>query len=196
MSLVVSIHDVTPGHAPEIARLWGICADRGVIPALLVVPNWHGCWPLYRHPEFVRWLLDRAAEGAEIVLHGERHDEVGLPRGLGDAFRALGRTAAEGEFLTLDEAGAKERIERGLRVLRDLGLQPIGFVPPAWLAREGCDRAVRDSGLRFTEDQRAVRVFPSGRRLASPVVRWSSRSRGSYTTCVPRSMPWWCCRHS
>jgi predicted deacetylase len=184
VSLVVSIHDVTPAHAPEVARLWGVCAARRVVPALLVVPNWHGCWPLHQHPDFVRWLLDRAAEGAEIVLHGERHDEVGLRRGLGDTFRAWGRTAAEGEFLTLDEAGAKERIERGLRVLRDLGLKPIGFVPPAWLARDGCDRAVRASGLRFTEDQRAVRIFPSGRRLASPVVRWSSRSRARAVASV------------
>ena len=176
MSLVVSIHDVTPAYAPEVARLWGLCAARRVAPALLVVPNWHGRWPLHEHPEFVSWLLARALEGAEIVLHGERHDEIGLPRRLGDALRAFGRTAGEGEFLTLDEAAAKERIQRGLRVLRDLGLQPIGFVPPAWLAREGCDRAVSSSGLGFTEDQYAVRVFPSGRRLPSPVVRWSSRS--------------------
>ncbi|HEY7635252.1 MAG TPA: polysaccharide deacetylase family protein [Gemmatimonadales bacterium] len=176
MTLVVSIHDVTPAHAPDIAQLWHLCTARRVVPALLVVPNWHGCWPLHEHPEFVTWLLARAGEGAEIVLHGERHDEVGLRRGLRDALRAFGRTAAEGEFLTLDETGAKERIERGLKVLRDLGLQPIGFVPPAWLAREGCQRAVRSSGLRFTEDEHAVQLFPSGRRLRSPVVRWSGRS--------------------
>jgi predicted deacetylase len=184
VSLVVSIHDVTPAHASEVARLWAVCAARGVMPALLVVPNWHGGWPLHEHPEFVSWLRARVADGAEIVLHGERHDEVGLPRGLVDAFRALGRTAAEGEFLTLDEAGARDRIERGLRVLRELGLQPIGFVPPAWLAREGCDRAVCAAGLRFTEDQRALRFFPSGRRLDSPVLRWSSRTRARAVASV------------
>jgi predicted deacetylase len=184
VSLVVSIHDVTPAYAPEVARLWSLCAARQVTPALLVVPNWHGRWPLHEHPEFVRWLRARAADGADIVLHGERHDEVGLPRGLGDVFRALGRTAAEGEFLTLDAAGAKERIERGVRVLRDLGLEPIGFVPPAWLARDGCDRAVCAAGLKFTEDQRAVRIFPSGRRLESPVVRWSARSRARAVASV------------
>jgi predicted deacetylase len=177
VSLVVSIHDVTPAYAPEVARLWSICAARQVTPALLVVPNWHGAWPLHEHPEFVRWLRTRAADGADIVLHGERHDEVGLRRGLGDVLRALGRTAAEGEFLTLEEAGAQERIERGVRVLRDFGLEPIGFVPPAWLARDGCERAVCTAGLRFTEDERAIRIFPSGRRLDSPVVRWSARSR-------------------
>jgi uncharacterized protein len=176
VSLIVSIHDVTPAHAREVERLWDLCAARRVAPALLVVPNWHGQWPLHEHPTFVAWLRARATEGAEIVLHGERHDEVGLQRRLRDALRGFGRTAAEGEFLTLDETAATDRIQRGLRLLRDLGMQPIGFVPPAWLAGEGCDRAVRASGLGFTENQHAVRIFPSGRRLPSPVVRWSSRS--------------------
>ena len=102
MSLLVSIHDVTPALAGGVERLWARCAARNGRPALLVVPDWHGEWPLERYPEFVAWLRARAAEGAEIVLHGERHDEVGLPRGLADELRAWGRTAGEGEFLTLD----------------------------------------------------------------------------------------------
>ena len=93
MSLLVSIHDVTPGARDGVARLWELCARRGVRPALLVVPDWHGEWPLEPHPAFVAWLRARAAEGAEIVLHGERHDEVGSPRAAADALRALGRTA-------------------------------------------------------------------------------------------------------
>jgi predicted deacetylase len=176
VSLLVSIHDVTPALADGVARLWEICASRGVRPALLVVPDWHGRWPLEAHPAFVAWLRARAAEGAEIVLHGERHDEVGLPRTLADALRAWGRTDGEGEFLTLDGASARERILRGRARLQALGLEPVGFVPPAWLAREAGRQAVGRAGLGFTEDDRAVQVFPSGRRLASPVVRWSARS--------------------
>jgi predicted deacetylase len=184
VSLVVSIHDVTPAYAPEVARLWSVCAARQVTPALLVVPNWHGRWPLHEHPEFVRWLRARVLDGADIVLHGERHDEAGLRRGLSDVLRAWGRTAAEGEFLTLDEMGALERIQRGVRVLRDFGLEPIGFVPPAWLARDGCDRAVCAAGLQFTEDERAIRLLPSGQRIESPVVRWSARSRARAVASV------------
>jgi predicted deacetylase len=176
VTLLVSIHDVTPALAPAVVRLWSLCADRKLLPALLVVPNWHGDCQLHQHPEFIGWLRDRAAEGAEIVLHGERHDEVGLPRRAADYWRAWGRTAGEGEFLTLTEAQAYERIERGRRYLRHLGLDPVGFVPPAWLAREEGFLAVARAGLSFSEDQRWVRLFPTGDRVPAPVVRWSARS--------------------
>jgi len=175
VSLLVSIHDVTPALAEGVARLWALCAERGVRPALLVVPDWHGEWPLEAHPAFVAWLRARAGEGAEIVLHGERHDEVGLPRRFADELRAWGRTAREGEFLTLDAAAARERIERGRARLRALGLDPVGFVPPAWLARDEGHRAAGGTGLGFSEDDRAIHLFPSGRRVPSPVVRWSAR---------------------
>lgn len=176
MRLLVSIHDVTPAHADAVARLWVLCAERGLRPALLVVPDWHGRWPVERHPDFVGWIRDRVADGAELVLHGERHDEAGSPRALRDRWRAWGRTAREGEFLTLDGAAARERVGRGLARLRALGLEPWGFVPPAWLAREAAHRAAAEAGLRFSEDARSIRLLPSGRRLPSPVLRWSART--------------------
>jgi predicted deacetylase len=176
VSLLVSIHDVTPALAGGVMQLWEICARRGVRPALLVVPDWHGQWPLEAHPAFVQWLRGRMADGAEIVLHGERHDEAGLPRTPVDSIRAWGRTLREGEFLTLDGSAAGERIARGRARLTALGLAPVGFVPPAWLASAAGHRAVGDNGLGFSEDDRAIRLFPSGRRVRSPVVRWSART--------------------
>ncbi len=156
MSLLVSIHDVTPALEAGVLRLWEMCAERGVSPALLVVPDWHGEWPLGRHGGFVRWLRERADGGAEIVLHGERHEN--------------------GEFRTLGRSAARERIDRGIGSLRSLGLEPTGFVPPGWLARDEGHAAVRDAGLGFSEDDGAIRLFPSGRRIESPAVRWSARS--------------------
>jgi predicted deacetylase len=156
VSLLVSIHDVTPALEDGVRRLWDMCAARGLSPALLVVPEWQGAWPLARHPGFVRWLRERASGGAEIVLHGERH--------------------SRGEFQALDRAAARERIDRGLGSLRALGLEPVGFVPPAWLAREEGHAAARDAGLGFSEDERSIRLFPAGRRLASPALRWSART--------------------
>ena len=156
MSLLVSIHDVTPALAAGVRRLWAMCAARGLRPALLVVPDWHGEWPLAGHAGFVRWLRERADEGAEIVLHGERH--------------------SPGEFRALDRAAARQRIDRGLRALRALGLEPSGFVPPAWLATEEGHRAVGDAGLGFSEEERSIRLFPPGRRVPSPAVRWSART--------------------
>jgi predicted deacetylase len=174
--LLVSIHDVTPAQADGVTRLWQMCAQRRLVPALLVVPNWHGQWPLEKHAAFVDWVRARAADGAEIVLHGERHDEAGLPRGARDRWRAWGKTAGEAEFLTLDAAAARARVTRGLDCLTRLGLEPVGFVPPAWLAKEATYEAAAAAGLRFSEDDRSVRLLPSGRRIPSPVVRWSART--------------------
>ena len=190
--LLVSIHDVTPAQEINVTRLWALCTGRGVTPALLVVPNWHGEWPLEAHPRFIEWVRARATEGAEIVLHGERHDEVGLRRRLVDQWRAWGRTDGEGEFLTLDAPASRERITRGLARLRGLGLEPTGFVPPAWLAGEAAYQAAAAAGLSFSEDERWVRLLPSGRRVRSPVVRWSARTparaRGSVAIAAARSL--------
>jgi uncharacterized protein len=142
-----------------------------------VVPNWHGEWPLERHPHFVDWVRARAADGAEIALHGERHDEVGLPRKLADRWIAWGRTDGEGEFLTLDASAARARLARGLELLRQLGLEVTGFVPPAWLAREVTHQAAAAAGLAFSEDERSIRLLPVSKRVPSPVVRWSARTR-------------------
>ncbi len=176
--LLVSIHDVTPALDERARTLWAMCRERGVTPALLVVPNWHGEWPLEQSPAFVQWLRECAADGADILLHGERHDETGTRRGWRDATRAWGKTAREGEFLTLDEAAARARIDRGLALFSRLGLRAAGFVPPAWLARDGCVRAVAAAGLGVSEDDRAIHVHDArgSRVIPSPVVRWSSRT--------------------
>jgi uncharacterized protein len=177
VALLVSIHDVTPALAPRVEALWALCRRHGVTPALLVVPNWHGRWPLVDYQDFVRWVRARADEdGAEIFLHGERHDEVGLPRTFGDHVRAFNKTAREGEFLTLQAPAARQRIERGLALFAQLGLRPIGFVPPAWLARDSTYGVAAQAGLGFAENDQAVAVLSSGKWVQSPVVRWSGRT--------------------
>ncbi|MFI5250216.1 MAG: DUF2334 domain-containing protein [Gemmatimonadales bacterium] len=191
--LLVSIHDVTPALDERVRALWAMCHRRGVTPALLVVPNWHGEWPLERSPAFVRWVRECADSGADVLLHGERHDETGTPRGWRDAARAWGKTAREGEFLTLDEPAARERIDRGLALFARLGLNAAGFVPPAWLARDGCLRAVAAAGLRYSEDDGAIHIHdPRGmRRLPSPVVRWSGRSSArAYASAAIAAARW------
>ena len=189
--ILVTIHDVAPPLMPRVEQLWEMCAAQRVKPGLLVVPSWHGEWPIESDSRCVDWVRARAAEGAEIFLHGERHDEVGSARSVGDAIRAFGRTNREGEFLTLAYEGAKERIDRGLARLRALGLAPIGFVPPAWLARRATHQAVRDAGLAVSEDDHTVYAFKAGRTVAAPVVRWSSRGAlRAYGSLLQAQLRW------
>ena len=176
MSVLLSIHDVTPAWESQVAALWEMCRARGATPALLVVPNWHGEWPLRASPAYVRWIRARADEGAEVFLHGERHDEVGSKRSWRDSQRAFGKTNREGEFLTLDHDAASERIARGVALFDALGLSPIGFVPPAWLCRQGAHTASAAHGLPLLEDDAAVYLTQRGTRIPSHVLRWSGRT--------------------
>jgi predicted deacetylase len=176
MKLVVAIHDVTPAHADAVEHLWDMCRERHVRPALFIVPNWHGEWPIEDFVPFLRWVRARAAGGAEVFLHGERHDEIGSPRALVDEWRAIGRTDREGEFLTLTPDAARARIQRGVRRLRHLGLAPIGFVAPAWLVRRECLGIIGEAGLALSEDVGGIYLHGRGTRLDSPVVRWSART--------------------
>ncbi|MBC8086946.1 MAG: polysaccharide deacetylase family protein [Phycisphaerae bacterium] len=191
MRLVVSIHDVSPAWTSSVVALWTLCQQYDVAPALLVVPDWHGQWPLRRHASFTTWLHSCVSDGAEVLLHGERHDEVGSKRGLRDEVRAFGRTAGEGEFLTLGQAAASERIARGLDLLHELGFAPVGFVPPAWLARDDTLLAVRDAGLRISEDSHSIYVHERNERLAAPAVRWSGRTNArAHTSAFVASVRW------
>ena len=176
LKLLVSVHDVTPAHAQRLDVLYRLLDELGVRRyALLVVPEWHGAWPLERFPEFVAGLRERAARGAEIVLHGWRHDEVGLPRPLRHRLRTFGRTDREGEFASLAPVEAAARIARGRDTLRAAGLDPLGFVPPAWLGGPGLEAVTRSAGFAFTEGPRAVVALADGRRIRAPATCWSTR---------------------
>ncbi len=79
--VVVSIHDVTPAHWGRIGQIYDLFSELRIERyALLVVPDYHGAWRLDKHPGFTEELRRRQDAGAEIFLHGLRHDEVGLRR--------------------------------------------------------------------------------------------------------------------
>ncbi len=183
--LVVAIHDVTPAHNERLEILYRLLDDLDVGQfALFVVPDWHGEWPLTDHPAFLTRLRTLARQGAEIVLHGYRHDEMGSRRGRVDHVRAFGRTAREAEFLSLAPDEATRRIRKGLEMLRRSGLEPIGFVPPAWLSRRELHTVASRFGFAFTEDDRHVYWLTENRRTRAPVIRWSTRRRWRATAGV------------
>lgn len=190
MTLLVSIHDVAPPNLPAVQQLWLLCRRAGVVPALLVVPDWHGQAPIEKDTGFLDWLSGAVRDGAEIFLHGERHDEVGRPRGPLDALRAAGRTAREGECLTLDAGDLEALVARGLARLRALGLDPVGFVPPAWLMRADARLGVYAAGASLTEDETAI-YLSGGRRITTPALRWSARSAfRAHTSVLVASARW------
>ena len=76
MPIHVSIHDVSPAFSREVEHALLLCRARGVSPALLVVPDFHGKAPLAEAPEFVERLRDLVAQGSQILLHGLYHESA------------------------------------------------------------------------------------------------------------------------
>jgi len=173
--LLIALHDVTPAHSDRVARVLALLDRLGVHrPALFVVPDWHGEWPLKEHPEFVADLRRRQENGAEMFLHGYRHDEAGRRRSFGDSVRVFGRTAGSAEFMMLGAREAGERLDRGLGDFRTLGLDPVGFVPPAWLFAPETRRLMKERGLTLTETFAWIECLEGGSRIFAPALSWST----------------------
>jgi predicted deacetylase len=183
--VLVSVHDVTPAHTVRIQKIFSLFSDIGLTQyALLVVPNYHGAWPLDEHPGFAADLHRRQEAGMEIFLHGLRHDEEGLRRTIGQALVAAGRTNREAEFLALSPADAATRVDRGLEILHRCGLNPVGFVPPAWLFGRGTVQIIRERDLPITEGILAVTHMHWRRRLMAPALGWDTRKRWLVKACA------------
>ncbi|WP_079101903.1 DUF2334 domain-containing protein [Carbonactinospora thermoautotrophica] len=162
---VVSIHDVAPASAEPCRRWLADLDERGVPATLLIVPGpWRGP-ALPEDPALVAWLREAEQRGHELSLHGYAHE--GVQGGSGPR-QLVNRVLARGcaEFCALDEAEARHRLEDGLAVLDLVGIKPVGFTPPGWLASPGAYRALKALGFRYTTSHLAVHDLSSGRRLA------------------------------
>ena len=84
-----------------------------------------------RAPEMVDWLQERRRDGDSIAQHGFQHERLRRAGSLGTTLSApLGARA--GEFVGLDEHEARRAVHAGWRVLKLAGIEPDGFVAPAY----------------------------------------------------------------
>jgi predicted deacetylase len=119
--------------------------------SLLVIPDHHHRGHFLKDADFCRWLAACAAGGHEAVLHGyyhlraQRQGDGALNRLVTESY-----TAGEGEFFDLEEDEAFARVTRGLEEFRSVGLEPAGFIAPAWLLGPEAARAVARAGFQYT----------------------------------------------
>ena len=122
---LVCVHDATPAWDRETRLM-----IRDLAPLLgrrlsfAVVPDWHGAWPLTKHPAYCRLLHDAAEE---LLLHGyfNRRQHGWGPITL----------LAEGsdEMKGLDPQETGRTLGRGQRVFTEVFGEPArGFLAPAW----------------------------------------------------------------
>jgi predicted deacetylase len=189
----VSIHDVSPGWASEVEGALGLCSDVGVKPALLVVPDFHGRWPLGRHPDFCARLRALQAGGHEIYLHGYFHKagfsdaapgEDGKPTGLRRVFAQRIVSGSEAEMSDLSRAEAQARLDDGERVLAEAGLRVDGYVAPAWSMPPWLLPLLESRRYAFTEDHTHVYAPSRKEKRASLVLNFASRTPARMASTV------------
>ena len=166
-TLAVTLHDVEPATFERCALMRDWLDDIGVERVTLLVIPAADLHPLGdRAPELTQWLATRARCGDEIAQHGFQHLQMrsgGPVRQL--VARVQGGPAAE--FVGLDGTETRRVIDSGRRVLRLAGLDPRGFVAPAYAYTPALRDVLRE---RFAWWAGLLRVHGRDRTCTSPAV--------------------------
>jgi hypothetical protein len=157
-----------------VEELTGLGAEK---LALLVIPNHHGRGHVSEDANLCEWLRGLSAQGYEMVAHGyfhrrERRDGEGAMQRLTTQVY----TADEGEFYDIEQEPARALVCRANTELREVGLEPRGFIAPAWLLSEAGERALCGLGCEYTTRLRTVVDLQTGRTVVSQSLCWSVRA--------------------
>jgi predicted deacetylase len=130
--IAVALHDIEPATFERSALIRDWLDDHGVDRVTLLVIPARDLHPLgERSPEMASWLVERRRAGDSIAQHGFRHEQ--LRRGaLSRKPLAQGRSRRAAEFVGLDGDETRRALDAGWRVLKLAGLEPEGFVAPAY----------------------------------------------------------------
>jgi len=177
-SLVVSIHDVSPSTGNRTKEILSDLKSVGVSRvSLLVVPDHHHRGLVSANPAFAAWLCAECAAGNEAVLHGFFH--LRKNKATDDPVKRLitrSYTAGEGEFFDLDRPEARRLLDLGKTALKNCGVEPAGFIAPAWLLGPEAEQAVRESGFEYTTRISTVVDFRTETTHSSRSLVWSVRA--------------------
>lgn len=139
--LAVALHDVEPATFARCAMIRDWLSDLDVdAVTLLVIPAADGHPFFQRSPALEAWLRERCAAGDAVAQHGFRHARMrpGSP-----LRRAQGGFAAE--FAGLSAREARDRVLAGRRLMVMGGLEPRGFVAPAYAYTRGLRTALQST---------------------------------------------------
>ena len=177
-SLVVSLHDVSPHTHGACADILERLAQLGVATrSLLVIPDHHHRGHFLQDENFCDWLKQKAAAGDEIVMHGYYHQRARrAEESLTARLTTRVYTADEGEFFDIERTSARELVCRSRDEFRSLGMDPSGFIAPAWLLSADAEQALHDAGCRYTTRLGSVSDLQENRTHRSQSLVWSVRS--------------------
>lgn len=131
-TLAVALHDVEPATFERCAEVRAWLAEHGVDRVTLLAIPARDLHPLgERSPELAAWLAERRRHGDAIAQHGFQHEPLGSARWT-RRLLAPARGGRAAEFARLDREEARRAVEAGWRVLKLAGIEPDGFVAPAY----------------------------------------------------------------
>ena len=82
-------------------------------------------------------------------------------------------THKEAEFLLEDKLSL--RLDKGIEMLKSLGITPKGFIAPAWLFKKELLQLLKEKGFLFTTDRRYIYNLQENKKIFSPVLTFGSR---------------------
>lgn len=165
-SLAVALHDVEPATFERCALIRDWLTDHGVDRVTLLVIPARDLHPFFqRRPDLAAWLLDCRDQGDAIAQHGLAHQQRRRAGGLRRL--AAGGNGAPAEFCGLDPDETRESVAAGRRILTLAGLEPRGFVAPAYAYPMALRRELAG---RFDWWATLLRVRGAERAGTSPVL--------------------------
>jgi predicted deacetylase len=146
-TIAVALHDVEPATFERCALIRDWLDDHGVDRVTLLVIPARDLHPLSdRRPEIATWLAERVRGGDAVAQHGFQHFRARPQRWSLPLRPRLHSEAAE--FAGLDADDAARALDAGRRVLKLAGIEPQGFVAPAY-AYTAALRALLDTRFRW-----------------------------------------------
>jgi predicted deacetylase len=127
-TIAVALHGIEPATFERCAVIRDWLDDHGVDRVTLLVIPARDLHPVgERSPEMVEWLCDRRDAGDSIAQHGFQHVSTRRAR--------TARTMINhrpGEFSGLDGEETRRAVHAGWRLMKIAGIEPDGFVAPAY----------------------------------------------------------------
>ena len=131
-TIAVALHGIEPASFERCALIRDWLDDHGVDRVTLLVIPARDLHPVgERSPEMVAWLSEQRRGGDAIAQHGFQHEPL---QRWGSRRKLLARAHGHrvGEFIGLDGDETRRAVEAGWRVLKLAGIEPDGFVAPAY----------------------------------------------------------------
>jgi len=141
-TIAVALHDIEPATFERCALIRDWLGDHGVERVTLLVIPARDLHPLgERSPEMANWLAERRRRGDSIAQHGLQHQQPHRSTFVARTLLPTRRLRAA-EFVGLDGDETRRALDTGWRVLKLAGIEPDGFVAPAYAYTPALRRAL------------------------------------------------------